>query len=62
MLLNLPKKGGSVSITEEGRIVVDNGNSNRVVVSIKDNGQGIDPEIYPRYFQSLEQNPKQVLD
>ena len=40
-----------MSITEEGRIVVDNSNSNRVVVSIKDNGQGIDPEIYSRYFK-----------
>ena len=46
-------KGGSVSITEEERIVVDNGNSNRVVVSIKDNCQGIDPEIYPRLFSKF---------
>jgi signal transduction histidine kinase len=47
------KKGGSVSITEEERIVVDNGNSNQVIVSIKDNGQGIDPEIYPRLFSKF---------
>ena len=47
------KRGGSVSITEEERIVVDNGNSNRVVVSVKDNGQGIDPEIYPRLFSKF---------
>lgn len=47
------KNGGSVSITEEERIVVDNGNSNRVVVIIKDNGQGIDPEIYPRLFSKF---------
>nr|MDQ6864231.1 sensor histidine kinase [Thermoproteota archaeon] len=51
--IKFTKKGGSVSITEEEGIVVGNGNSNQVVVSIKDNGQGIDPEIYPRLFSKF---------
>ena len=51
--IKFTKKGGSVLITEEEREVVDNGNSNEVIVSIKDNGQGIDPEIYPRLFSKF---------
>jgi signal transduction histidine kinase len=51
--IKFTKKGGSVLITEEERIVVDNGNSNQVMISIKDNGQGIDPEIYPRLFSKF---------
>jgi signal transduction histidine kinase len=51
--IKFTKKGGSVLITEEERVVVDNGNSNQVMISIKDNGQGIDPEIYPRLFSKF---------
>ena len=31
----------------------DKGNNNEVIVSIKDNGQGIDPEILPRLFSKF---------
>lgn len=31
----------------------DNSNNNEVIVSIKDNGQGIDPEILPRLFSKF---------
>ena len=51
--IKFTKKRGSISITEEEREVVVNGNSNQVIVSIKDNGQGIDPEIFPRLFSKF---------
>ena len=31
----------------------DNNNTNEIIVSIKDNGQGIDPEILPRLFSKF---------
>ena len=43
-------KGGDVYITAEGKGEADGDNDKEVVVSIKDTGAGIDPEIYPRLF------------
>jgi two-component system, OmpR family, sensor histidine kinase VicK len=45
-------KGGDVYVTAEGKGEADGDSDNdkEVVVSIKDTGTGIDPEIYPRLF------------
>ena len=45
-------KGGDVYVTAEGKGEADGDGDNdkEVVVSIKDTGTGIDPEIYPRLF------------
>jgi signal transduction histidine kinase len=45
-------KGGDIYVTAEGKGEADGDSDNdkEVVVSIKDTGTGIDPEIYPRLF------------
>ena len=49
-----PREGGIVSITakEENKDNDDDNNNNnqQVIVSVKDNGEGIHPEIFPRLF------------
>jgi signal transduction histidine kinase len=48
-----PQHGGTISISLEKEIVVDDddeGKANRVIVSIKDNGPGIDSELFPKLF------------
>jgi signal transduction histidine kinase len=48
--------GNSIKFTEEGNISIfvrKFGNSDEVVVSIKDTGCGIDPEILPRLFSKF---------
>jgi signal transduction histidine kinase len=47
--------GNAIKFTKEGTISIiteieENGHSKEVIVSIKDTGEGIDPEIYPRLF------------
>jgi two-component system, OmpR family, sensor histidine kinase VicK len=47
--------GNAIKFTKEGTISIiteieENGHSKEVIVSIKDTGKGIDPEIYPRLF------------
>jgi two-component system, OmpR family, sensor histidine kinase VicK len=47
------KSGGVVSVSTEIKYnddVVDNNNNQEVMVSIKDNGEGIHPEVLPRLF------------
>jgi signal transduction histidine kinase len=46
-------KGGDIHVTAEGKGETDGGGDNNYkefVVSIKDTGTGIDPELYPRLF------------
>ncbi|MGC1929324.1 MAG: HAMP domain-containing sensor histidine kinase, partial [Candidatus Nitrosopolaris sp.] len=49
--IKFTNKGGRLVVSEGERIVVDN--SNQVIVSVKDSGQGIDPEIMPRLFSKF---------
>jgi signal transduction histidine kinase len=49
--IKFTNKGGSIVVSEEERISVDN--SNQVIVSVKDSGQGIDPEIMPKLFSKF---------
>ncbi len=46
MLLNLLEKEGTISISTEKK-------DNQVIVSVKDTGSGIDPEILPRLFSKF---------
>jgi two-component system, OmpR family, sensor histidine kinase VicK len=46
----------AVKFTEEGTIIISSKKEekeNKVIVSVKDNGQGIDPDILPRLFQKF---------
>lgn len=48
-----PQHGGTISISLEKEIDGDDdddGKANRVIVSIKDNGPGIDSELFPKLF------------
>jgi two-component system sensor histidine kinase VicK len=44
--------GGAISV-QTSVYGNDNNNTNEIIVSIKDNGQGIDPEILPRLFSKF---------
>jgi signal transduction histidine kinase len=44
--------GGAISV-QTSVYDNDNNNTNEIIVSIKDNGQGIDPEILPRLFSKF---------
>jgi signal transduction histidine kinase len=44
------KRGGVVSVSTEIKYNDDDNNNQEVTVSIKDNGEGIHPEILPRLF------------
>jgi signal transduction histidine kinase len=48
--IKFTNKGGSILITEEERIV---DNHNQIVVSIKDSGRGVDPELMPKLFSKF---------
>ena len=48
--IKFTNKGGSILITEEERIV---DNRDQIVVSIKDSGRGIDPELMPKLFSKF---------
>ncbi|HEY7570410.1 MAG TPA: histidine kinase dimerization/phospho-acceptor domain-containing protein [Nitrososphaeraceae archaeon] len=50
------RDGGNITVSSK---VEDN---NKIVVSVKDNGQGIDPKFFPNYFQSLKLMLSQELD
>ena len=41
---------GSITLAIDKKISKDNNNNNQVIVSVKDTGAGIDPEILPRLF------------
>jgi signal transduction histidine kinase len=41
---------GSITVAIDKKISKDNNNNNQVIVSVKDTGAGIDPEILPRLF------------
>ena len=48
----------AVKFTDNGVITIDTDESdNEVIVSIRDTGSGIDPEIIPKLFQNLLPNP-----
>jgi signal transduction histidine kinase len=44
----------AIKFTNEGNIdvVIDKNNSNEVLVSVRDTGSGLDPDILPRLFSS----------
>jgi signal transduction histidine kinase len=49
--------GNAIKFTKEGTITVKvEIRDSKALVTIKDTGQGIDPEIIPGYFQSLSQS------
>ncbi len=53
----------AIKFTDQGKVsVMATENEDNAIVSIKDTGSGIDPEILPRLFTNLLQNPLQVLD
>jgi signal transduction histidine kinase len=49
--------GNAVKFTKEGRILVNVGrhqkNNKEAIVSVKDSGKGIDPEVLPRLFEKF---------
>jgi signal transduction histidine kinase len=44
-----PRNGGRISIRSE-KVAINGRSNSRVIVSIKDNGTGIEPDIFPRLF------------
>ena len=46
-----PEHGGIISISSEKESKDRNGN--QVIVSVKDNGSGIEPELFPRLFSKF---------
>jgi signal transduction histidine kinase len=50
------KRKGEIIGSDDGKCNNDNGDNNNkgeVIVSVKDNGQGIDPDILPRLFSKF---------
>jgi signal transduction histidine kinase len=45
-----PQHGGRISIKTEKEEEIDGGNKSQVIVSIEDNGTGVEPDIFPRLF------------
>jgi signal transduction histidine kinase len=48
-----PREGGIVSITAKEKKNDNDINSQQVIVSVKDNGEGIHPEMLPRLFSKF---------
>ena len=48
-----PREGGIVSVTAKEKKNDNDINSQQVIVSVKDNGEGIHPEISPRLFSKF---------
>jgi signal transduction histidine kinase len=48
-----PREGGIVSVTAKEKKNDNDINSQQVIVSVKDNGEGIHPEILPRLFSKF---------
>jgi signal transduction histidine kinase len=53
-----PREGGIVSITAKEKKNHNDINSQQVIVSVKDNGEGIHPEILPRLFTKFATKSK----